>query len=110
MQTNELMLIALLGAHFFFDFAGQGDFMAKAKNEHQRIPGVPWFNVMSAHCAIHGAAAALITGIWWIFWLEFIAHLWTDCAKCDGKISFRMDQFIHLACKFAWFGIAVWAA
>lgn len=107
MESAPLMMIALIGAHYFFDYAGQGDFMAKAKNQFAPIPGVPWFSVMSAHCAIHGAAAALITGLPWIFFAEWFVHFWTDCAKCEGKISFRVDQFIHLACKFAWWGCAV---
>lgn len=107
MQPDAMMLIALFGAHFFFDYAGQGDFMAKAKNQYGGIPGVPWFPVMSAHCAIHGAAAALITGQPWVFFAEWFAHFWTDCAKCEGKISFRTDQFIHLVCKFVWWGFAL---
>lgn len=108
MEPNALMLIALLGAHYFFDFAGQGDFMAKAKNLTSPIPGVPWRIVLDAHCFIHAAAVALITGLWWLFIPEFIAHYITDRAKCEGKISFAMDQLIHVACKLAWFACA-WA-
>jgi hypothetical protein len=107
MNPDVLMLIALVGAHFYFDYDGQGDFMAKAKNQTSPIPGIPWNPVMVAHCSIHGAAAALITGIPWVFAAETFAHYWTDCAKCEGRISFRMDQFIHIVCKFAWFGFAV---
>jgi hypothetical protein len=110
MHPDALMLIALIGAHYFFDFAGQGDFMAKAKNESAPIPGVPWDVVMMAHCGIHGAAVALITGIWWLGALEYVAHLWTDRAKCRGKIDFYQDQGIHIVCKALWFACAVWLA
>jgi hypothetical protein len=101
------MLIALIAAHCFFDYAGQGDFMAKAKNETAPIPGVPWRSVLAAHAWIHGSAVALITGLWPLFFAEYAAHFVTDSTKCRGKISYRMDQGIHIVCKFAWFGCAV---
>lgn len=98
-------LIALLGAHAYFDYAGQGDFMARAKNQLQEIPGVPWYQVLGAHGLIHGAAVAIITGIWWLCLLEMIVHIVTDNAKCFGRISYNADQAIHVACKLAWFAI-----
>lgn len=110
MEPGALMLIALIGAHYFFDYAGQGDFMAKAKNPSSPIPGVPWEHVMSAHCAIHGAAAALITGIWWVFVAEHFVHMFTDILKCKGRISFAVDQNIHLVSKVAWVLLAFWRA
>ena len=110
MQPDALMLIALLGAHYYFDYAGQGDFMAKAKNPAAPIPGVPWRTVLGAHAGIHAAAAALITGLWPVFFAEYVAHYFTDKAKCNGHIGFRTDQAIHIACKFAWYGCAVAAA
>jgi hypothetical protein len=110
MQADALMLIALIGAHFYFDYAGQGDFMAKAKNEITPIPGIPWQPVMWAHCGIHGAAVALITGVWWIGVLEYHAHLWTDRAKCRGLIDFNQDQVIHIVCKCVWFALAWYLA
>lgn len=110
MDVGPLMLIALLGAHWFFDYAGQGDFMAKAKNESTPIPGVPWRQVLDAHAGIHGAAAALITGLWFVFALEFVAHYATDKLKCRGEITFGEDQAIHIACKLVWFALAWWLA
>lgn len=107
MHPDPLMLIALFGAHWFFDYAGQGDFMAKAKNPYTPIPGVPYAEVMIAHAGIHAAVVALITGIWWLFIPEFVAHVATDCAKCAGGVSFVTDQNIHLLCKVAWFVIAL---
>lgn len=102
-----LTLIALIGAHCFFDFAGQGDFMARAKNPAAALEGVPWRVVLMAHAAIHGAAVALITGIWWLFVLEYLAHYAVDKLKCDGDLTFGEDQAIHVACKIVWWIIAV---
>lgn len=109
-MTPALMLIALIGAHCFFDYAGQGDFMSNAKNRTKAIPGVPWRTVLAAHGAIHGAAVALITGIWWLFLLEAALHYITDDAKCSGRISFNADQGMHIGCKVAWWIVAVWLA
>lgn len=104
---SDLVLtgIALVGAHCFFDFAGQGDFMAKAKNRTTPIPGAPWQTILASHAAIHGAAVALITGIWWLFLAEMASHYVTDDAKCRGKISFNCDQAIHLGCKALWIAV-----
>ncbi len=106
-MTPALLLIALLGAHFFFDYAGQGDFMSKAKNAASPIPGVPWGQVLFAHAFIHGAAVALITGIWWLLILEMVIHFATDDAKCRGRISFNADQAIHIGCKIIWWCVAL---
>lgn len=107
MLTEQFALttITLIGAHCLLDYAGQGDFMSKAKNRTAPFPGVPWQTVLAAHCAIHGAAVALITGIWWLFLAEAIAHWVTDDAKCRGKITFNQDQIIHLVCKALWLSL-----
>lgn len=110
MTDPLMMLIALIGAHCLFDFAGQGDFMSKAKNRTAPIPGVPWQTVLASHAAIHGAAAALITGLSWVFLAEAALHFLTDDAKCQGKISFNGDQAIHIGHKLAWWAVAVWTA
>jgi hypothetical protein len=109
MSFSPLMLIALLGAHWFFDYAGQGDFMAKAKNSTAPIPGVPWRQVLIAHAGIHAAAVALITGVWWLFLAEYVAHYAIDDMKCRGHISFNTDQALHIYFKVLWFALA-WGA
>lgn len=100
------MLVALIGAHCFFDFAGQGDFMARAKNSRLPVQGVPWLMVLVAHASIHGTAAALITGLWWVFLAEALLHGVTDDAKSRGYLTFTADQLIHLICKVLWFAAA----
>lgn len=103
-----LMLIALLTAHALADYPLQGDFLAKAKNRTAPIPGVPWQQALGAHVVIHGGLVALITGIWWLFFAEAAIHWLTDDAKCRGRIGFNTDQTIHIGCKVAWWGIALW--
>lgn len=105
-MSPALMLIALLGAHAVLDYAGQGDFMSKAKNRAAAFPEVPWWNVMAAHALIHGAAVALITGIWWLCIAEAVIHFAVDDAKCTRRISYNVDQLIHVACKLVWLAVA----
>jgi hypothetical protein len=106
-MNSMMMAIALLAAHALADYPLQGDFLSKAKNRTAPIPGVPWQQALGAHVVIHGAAVALITGVWWLFFAEAAIHWLTDDAKCRGKIDFNTDQGIHLACKGAWLIIAL---
>lgn len=106
-MNTQMILIALIGAHALCDFAGQGDFMAKAKNSSAPIPGVPWQTVLGAHAAIHGAAVALITGFWWLALFEAAAHWVIDDFKCRGRITFTQDQAAHLGCKLIWWLFAI---
>ena len=100
---NPMMVIfALITAHCFFDYAGQGDFMSKAKNIPNPIPGVPFWQPLLAHSIIHGFAVAFITGFWALGVLEIVVHFITDNAKCRGKLDFSSDQAIHIVAKFAW--------
>lgn len=105
MNDLALMAMALVGAHALADYPLQGDFLSKAKNRAMPIPGVPWWQALGAHVAIHGAAVALLTGIWWLFFAEAVIHWLTDDAKCRGRIGFNTDQAIHLLCKAVWLSI-----
>jgi hypothetical protein len=102
-----MLLVLLLAAHALADYPLQGDFLSKAKNRLAPIPTVPWQQAMGAHAAIHAGFVAAITGIWWLAIPEFAIHWLTDDAKCQGRISFNVDQAIHVGCKFAWWGIAL---
>lgn len=103
-----LVLVCLVGAHFYLDFAGQGDFMARAKNVADPLPGVPALLVLIGHGSVHGAAVALITGWWPLFFLEAAVHSVVDVAKCRGRLTFGEDQAIHLGCKLAWWLLWMW--
>lgn len=100
------MAFALVAAHALADYPLQGDFLSKAKNRANPIPGVPWWQAMWAHSAIHGGAVALVTGIWWLGVLEAAVHFIIDDQKCTGKLSFNQDQFLHIGFKGLWLAIA----
>lgn len=90
--------LMLVGAHYFGDFAFQGDWMSANK-----VPGMPvWRHVLFAHSVIHGVLVAICTtavlGI-----VEIFLHFGIDYLKGMGKISFRQDQYLHLACKAVYF-------
>lgn len=107
MMDGMTMAIALVGAHALADYPLQGDFLARAKNRVAPVAGVPWQQALGAHVAIHGAAVALITGLWWLGVAEAVVHWVTDDAKCRGKISFNVDQAVHIGCKLVWLAIAL---
>lgn len=101
------MFAALVASHALCDYPLQGDFLAKGKNRTAPIPGIPWWQLLGAHAAIHGGAVGLITGIWWLGLLEFAAHFVIDDLKCRSRLTFSQDQALHLICKVAWVAIAM---
>lgn len=101
------VLLALLAAHALCDYPLQGDFLSRAKNRQQPLPGVPWYQALGAHAAIHGGAVGMITGFWWLGLLEALAHAAIDDAKCAGRLTFNADQVLHIVCKVVWAG-TVW--
>ena len=124
-------VILLFFLHYLGDYPLQGDFIAKAKNSTAPIPGVPWWQAMMAHSVIQGGLVYfgvcviyLTSSFIWLgrigsvelqyalvlggiaFCAEAVIHFVTDHAKCHNKISYNVDQLIHLVCKI---GIAWWA-
>jgi hypothetical protein len=104
-MTDLPLFFALIFGHALCDYPLQGDFLAKAKNRSAPIPGVPWWQALGAHAAIHGGAVGLITGFWWLGLLEFVAHFLVDDLKCRGRLSFNGDQAAHLICKVMWVAV-----
>lgn len=102
------MLCLLLAGHALADYPLQGDFLAKAKNRANPIPGIPWFHGLLSHAAIHGGFVGIITGSLTLGLAEFVVHCLIDDAKCMGRISYNRDQALHVACKALW--VAVIAA
>lgn len=96
------VLFLLLFAHALADYPLQGDFLSKAKNRTAALPGVPWYQAMGAHAVIHGGFVYIITGSVTLGIFEVIAHFVIDNLKCEGEISFNLDQALHVACKVAW--------
>lgn len=107
MTLVEMGLLLIVG-HALADYPLQGDFLSKAKNRTAPIPGVPWWQAMTAHSAIHGGVVGIITGIWWLGVAEAAVHFLIDDGKCTGKINFNQDQALHLFCKAAWLAMACW--
>ncbi len=100
------MFLLLVAAHALADYPLQGDFLAKAKNRTAPIPGVPWYQALGAHAAIHAGLVGVITGSVWLALLELVAHFVIDDLKCRGRLSFNQDQSGHLVCKLLWAGLA----
>lgn len=96
------LIIMLIGWHALADYPLQGDFLAKAKNQSAPIPGVPWWQALSAHSAIHAVGVMVITGSPMLACIEFVGHALTDLAKCTGRIGFNTDQAIHVAMKLGY--------
>jgi hypothetical protein len=97
----------LLAAHFICDYPLQGDFLGKAKNCANPIPGVPWYQCLFAHAFIQAFFVSLITGNVWIGLAELFLHLVVDHAKCmgflgTGERAFNLDQAIHIGSKNVW--------
>jgi hypothetical protein len=105
-----LTFLALIAGHCLADYGFQPDVMRRAKNRFAPIEGVPWFWAMGAHAIIHGAFVAAITGILWLGILEAILHAAIDDEKCQGRITFSHDQWLHLLCKVVWTLAAVLVA
>ena len=97
----------LVAAHALADYPLQGDFLSKAKNRLTPIPGVPWYQALAAHSAIHAGFVGVITGNIGLAIAEFIAHAFIDDAKCSSHLTYNQDQALHILCKAIWVWIAI---
>jgi hypothetical protein len=103
MPNGLLEVFALLVVgHALADYPLQGEFLAKAKNRFARMPGTPWYQAMAAHAVIHGGAVFLATGSLLLGLTETVVHAFIDDAKCAGRISYNVDQALHIGCKIVW--------
>lgn len=113
MTPMMVLFCKLLCAHLFFDYAGQGDFMARAKNPTTPIPGVPWYQPMVAHCILQAGAVGYLTGSPELAAAELLCHCAIDIAKCRGVFgpggrAYNIDQALHVACKLLWVLMLPW--
>jgi hypothetical protein len=97
----------LLIGHAVADYSLQTDFIAKGKNRHTAIPGLPWYYIMSAHALIHGGAVGVITGSLCLSLAETLLHFGIDVLKCEGKTNIHQDQIAHVVCKMVWAAVVV---
>lgn len=101
-ETQGLLLIQLLLAHFISDFVLQTGKMVAAKR---------WFSkAMLLHVAIVYLTSALLSGLWWWSLLIALLHWLIDSIKMElvkrnhsGITLFVGDQLLHVAVI-----IAVW--
>lgn len=107
MSAFLIIFAALVVAHALFDYPLQGDFLSKAKNRANPLPGVPWYQAMGAHAAIQGGAVWFLTGLIWLGLAEAVIHFVVDDLKCRNVISFNTDQGIHIGCKALWAAVAL---
>lgn len=97
----EVLFLMLVG-HAVADYALQNDFMAAAKNHTTELGKTYWRWVLPSHGLIHAGFVYVITGSLLLGIAEFVIHTLTDYLKCDGRIGFNADQFIHVGCKVVW--------
>jgi hypothetical protein len=97
------LLILLLVGHALADYPLQGDFLAKAK--FGTIPGIPGWYALATHSLIHAGFVLWFTDSVILACVEFVAHYIIDTLKIRGKISFMVDQFLHIACKLAYVAV-----
>jgi hypothetical protein len=92
----------LLVLHALCDYPLQGDFLSRGKNRWNPIPGVPWYQCLTAHALIHAGAVTLATGSLALGIAEFVCHWLIDLAKCARLFGFDSDQALHVLCKVLW--------
>ena len=63
---------------------------------------VPWYYILLAHAATHGAAVSLATGSTVLGAAEIACHFIIDWLKCERVTNIHVDQFLHLLCKVIW--------
>lgn len=96
------LFLTLVFCHALADYPLQGDFLSRAKNHTAPLPGVPWYQALTAHAAIHGGFVGVVAGSVWLGLAEFVVHAITDYAKCAGVLTFNEDQALHIAWKVVW--------
>lgn len=106
MPVVEILAMMIVG-HMIADYPLQGDFLARAKNRMDAIPGVPWQHAMAAHSIIHGGFVGMITGSVLLGLVETVMHFWIDDLKCRGQITYHEDQSAHVMCKLIWAAVFV---
>jgi hypothetical protein len=95
-------ILLLFAGHALCDYPLQGPFLSEAKNQKKPIPGVPWYQALTAHSLIHAGMVYLVTGVYVFAICEFVVHFWTDYAKSEQKLTFNQDQAIHYVFKILW--------
>ncbi len=110
------LLFFLIAAHALMDYSLQNGTMAtcKCRNcDHPVAKSVPWFYWLTAHAALHGAAVGAVIRWFGFDWniavgfaiAETVVHWIIDHGKCQKWYGIHVDQALHVACKFLWWGL-----
>ncbi|MEN5207382.1 DUF3307 domain-containing protein [Stenotrophomonas terrae] len=94
--------VLLIVGHALADYPLQGEFLSRAKNRFTPMPGVPWYQALGAHAVIHGGVVGWVTGSMLLGLLEALSHALIDDLKCGHRISYNVDQLLHVLCKLLW--------
>ena len=101
-MTHLVLLFYLLAGHALADYPLQGDYLAKSKNHRLAGDSAGWQLHLFYHALIQGAMVMWLTRSPFLGLAEALVHGVTDWAKCDGRISGRFDQGVHIASKVLW--------
>jgi len=103
-----LLSLAMIMGHALGDYPMQGAFLASSKNRNtdssiffggSQVPEGLWFHALTAHSLIQAGIVWVITGSIAVTIIELIIHWITDFIRCEGWISFTLDQIVHASCK-----------
>lgn len=91
------IILLLIFAHFLCDFPLQGEFLSQFKARLvNNVYNPMWYWCLTAHSSIHSLAVLVITKSIPAAILMLISHFIIDFLKCEKRISFNTDQFLHL--------------
>jgi len=100
---SVILFFWLMFGHAMADYPLQGDFLSGMKRRANKIAGESmWLWGLAMHGCIHAGFVFMFTRSPILAALEFVCHITIDFAKCEGKISFKMDQALHVLCKILW--------
>ncbi len=103
MTDAVILFFWLLFGHALADYPLQGDFLSGMKRRANKIAGESmWAWGLAMHGTIHAGFVFAFTGSPLLAAFEFCSHIAIDFAKCEGKISFKTDQALHVLCKIIW--------
>lgn len=106
-----VLSLAMIMGHALGDYPLQGAFLASCKNRNtdssiffggSNIPSGLWIHALTAHSLIQAGLVWIITGSFAVSMIELVIHWITDFVRCEGWISYNVDQAIHAGCKIAY--------
>ena len=90
----------LLFGHALSDFALESETMVSKKQRKNNADS--WYIYLAAHSVIHGGFVGFFTGSFLLAMAETVCHFVIDYGTCEGKLSMKLGQTLHVVCKAAW--------